>query len=86
MLNVYAASWCPHCRKAVEFLKEKQIDFNYIEIEAQPEAVVQQVIDANGGKDWVVPTLEYNGKWLKGKMFDAEGLTQDLIALGVIRE
>jgi len=86
MLNVYAAGWCPHCQKTVVFLKENKIDFNYIDIEAQPEGVVAKVVAANGGFDWVVPTFEFNGKWRKGKVFDHRELTRDLVELGVIRK
>ena len=85
MLNIYAASWCLHCRKAVEFLKENRIEHNYIDIEAQPESVVKKVVDVNGGIDWVVPTLEYDGKWEKGKVFNVEELRKDLINLGVLK-
>lgn len=85
MLNIYAVSWCPHCQKTVEFLKEKHIDFNYIDIESQPEDVVKKIIDVNGGVDWVVPTLEFNGKWRKGKTFDARTLSEDLVDMGVIK-
>lgn len=86
MLNVYAASWCPHCQRTVEFLKERQIDFKYLNIEIQPADVVQKVIEANGGEDWVVPTFEYKGKWRKGKVFNAEELTKDLLGMGVIKD
>lgn len=84
MLNIYAASWCPHCRKAVKFLKENNIPYNYIEIETQPDEVVRKVVEVNGGDDWVVPTLEFSGKWREGKVFDAEGLRADLKRLGVL--
>ena len=83
MLKVYGAPWCPHCTDTVEYLKRKQIDFQYLDIEKQSESVVQQVIDANGGDDWVIPTLEFNGKWREGKVFDPEGLEADLAALGI---
>ena len=86
MLNVYSADWCPHCQETVRFLRENNIDFNYIDIEMQPDDVVQKVIEVNGGIDWVVPTLEYNGKWRKGKVFDAGELAQDLLNMGVIKE
>ena len=64
MLNVYAWSVCPHCHRTIEWLKEHRIPFHYLEIEEQPKDVIQKVIDVNGGDDWVVPTLEYNGQWL----------------------
>lgn len=83
MLNVYAADWCPHCTKTVEYLKKNNIEFNYIDIESQPEPVVNEVIRVNGGDDWVVPTLEFNGKWRPGKVFNEMELGADLKVLGV---
>ena len=47
MLNVYAVSWCPHCQKTIEFLKENQIDFNYCDMEAQPDDIVEKIISVN---------------------------------------
>ncbi len=84
MLNVYAAAWCWHCQKTVAFLKKNHIAFNYINIEEQPEDAVKQVIAVNGGKDWVVPTLEYQGQWREGKVFDADELANDLRKMGVM--
>jgi mycoredoxin len=86
MLNVYAASWCRHCQKTVEFLEENKIAFNYIDVETQPDDVVAKVVEVNGGFDWVVPTFEFNGKWRKGKVFDPRELTKDLVELGVIQK
>ena len=83
MLKVYAAKWCPHCTLTTDYLNENRIDFEYIDIERQPDEVVQQVIDVNGGEDWVVPTLEYNGKWREGREFDSSELERDLKHMGV---
>ena len=68
----------------MEFLKKKGIDYHYIEIEEQPDNVVKKVIDANGGDDWVVPTLEFNGKWRPGKIYVETELERDLKKMGVI--
>ena len=84
MLKVYAATWCPHCTRTVNYLKQKQIEFQYIDIEKQPDDVVNKVVQVNGGDDWVVPTLEFNGQWREGKVFDEKGLEKDLKRLGVI--
>ena len=84
MLNVYAAAWCPHCRRTVRFLKERHIEFNYMEMEEQPAETIQKVIEVNGGIDWVVPTLEYQGQWRPGKVFDSKVLHADLQEMGVI--
>ena len=83
MLNVYAATWCPHCRRTLEFLKERGIEFNYIDIEQASKEVEAKIVEVNGGIDWVVPTLEFNGKWRPGKVFDASTLPDDLRKLGM---
>jgi len=82
-LNVYGATWCPHCQRTVEFLRERKIPFNWIDIEQQPEAVVAKIVAVNGGDDWVVPTLECGGRWRPGKKFDPVSLPDDLRQLGV---
>ncbi len=83
MLKVYAAIWCPHCTKTVEYLKNNNIEFEYIEIEKQSENIIKKIIEVNGGDDWVVPTLEFNGKWREGKIFNELELSSDLIKLGL---
>ncbi|MCG8685622.1 MAG: glutaredoxin family protein [Desulfobacterales bacterium] len=83
MLKVYGAAWCPHCTQTVDYLKQKNIAFEYIDIESQPESVVQEVIRVNGGDDWVVPTLEYNGLWREGKEFNPFEIASDLKQLGL---
>jgi len=83
MLKVYAAAWCPHCVKTVDFLKSSGIDFEYIDIEKQPREVVDKIVEVNGGDDWVVPTLEYGGQWREGRVFDKNQLTADLEKMGL---
>jgi mycoredoxin len=84
MLTVYSAPWCPQCRKTIDFLKEKNIPFHLVQIEEAPEEVVQKVVEVNGGDDWVVPTLEFNGKWRPGQFFHEGRLLADLKEMGVI--
>ena len=84
MLKVYSAPWCPHCMDTIEYLKAHDIAFQKIDIEAQPQNIIQKIIEVNGGDDWAIPTLEYNGRWRPGKEFDAIEIEQDLKALGVI--
>jgi len=85
MLNVYATNWCPHCKKTVDFLNEKKIKYNYIDMDGTiDQEILKKVIDVNGGDDWVVPTLEFRGKWRKGQFFNAAHLFNDLKEMGVI--
>ena len=83
MLKVYAAKWCPHCTKTIEYLKKENIEFEYFEIENQSEKTVQKIVEVNGGDDWVVPTLEFKGKWREGKIYNEKELKSDLHNLGV---
>ncbi len=83
MLKVYGWYACPHCLQAVEWLKKNNIPFEYYEMDDQPLEVVNLITRINGGDDWVVPTLEYNGKWRPGEVFDADKFRRDLIVLGV---
>ena len=86
MLKVYGAQWCPHCVKTVAYLQKHDVEFEYINMDTIDPVMEQKVIDVNGGDDWVIPTLEFNGKWREGKKFNAKQLTQDLIDLGVTGE
>ena len=70
---------------AIEYIPEDEQPAQPEDVpEEQPEEVVRKVVEVNGGDDWVVPTLEYNGKWRPGKVFDAAELEADLRAWGVI--
>ena len=70
--------------ETIKYLEKNKIAFEVIEIEKQPDHIVQKVIDANGGEDWVIPTLELNGKWREGKVFNEAELKADLAAMGVV--
>lgn len=83
MLHVYAAGWCPHCTKTIAFLQKHGIAYTWMEMEEQPKEVIEKIIQVNGGDDWVVPTLEYKGKWREGRFFNETTLLSDLKALGV---
>ena len=83
MLQVYAAEWCPHCQKTVAYLKSHSVPFEYHDIEKESKAVVAKIDEVNGGS-WIVPTLEFDGKWRPGKKYDEAELARDLKAMGVI--
>ncbi len=84
MLKVYYWDICPHCHKAMDFLRSHKIPFEALDIEKQPGDVVKKVVDVNGGEDWVVPTMEYRGKWRPGQVFNADKLERDLRSWGLM--
>ena len=59
-IKVYGADWCPDCVNAKNFLSSKGIDFKYIIITNNDEAIafLEQV---NNGKR-IIPTLVVDGE------------------------
>jgi glutaredoxin len=75
-LTMYSAPWCPDCRRAKLFLKERGVEFREINIEEDP-AAEQIVIKANAGRR-KIPTLEIGGRYFACSPFDAEQLAENL--------
>jgi mycoredoxin len=75
-ITMYSTSWCPDCRRAKSFLKERGLDFHEVNIEEDPSAEAI-VMKANNGKR-TVPTLEVGGRYFACSPFDAEQLAEDL--------
>ncbi|UDQ97217.1 glutaredoxin family protein [Lentisphaerota bacterium WC36G] len=83
MLKLYGAHWCPHCVKAMAYLNKNNIKFDFVNMDTIDVDTEKKVIEANGGDDWIIPTLEFNGKWISGKKFDVNIFAADLKSLGV---
>jgi glutaredoxin len=75
-LTMYTTAWCPDCRRAKTFLKERRVEFREVDIEKDPSAE-EVVIKANDGKRRV-PTMEIGGRYFACSPFDAEQLAEDL--------
>jgi glutaredoxin len=73
---MYTTAWCPDCRRAKTFLKERRVEFREVDIEKDPSAE-ELVIKANDGKRRV-PTLEIGGRYFACSPFDAVQLAEDL--------
>lgn len=56
----YGADWCPDCLRAKTFLKEQNIEFEFIDVDLDKEAT-QRVETINDGKR-IIPTLVINNK------------------------
>jgi glutaredoxin len=75
-ITMYSTAWCPDCRRAKTFLKERGVEFREVNIEEDPGAE-EIVIKANDGKR-KVPTLEVGGRYFACSPFDAEQLAEEL--------
>lgn len=75
-ITMYSTAWCPDCRRAKTFLKERGVFFREVNIEEDP-AGEEIVIKANNGLR-KVPTLEVGGRFFACSPFDAEQLAEEL--------
>jgi thioredoxin reductase (NADPH) len=54
-ITVYGAYWCPDCHRSKKFLSEQFVDFEWVDIEQDPEAE-KYVLQINHGKR-IIPTI-----------------------------
>lgn len=59
-IKVYGADWCPDCIRLKNFLYFKKVEFEYIIINENDDAIVF-LEGVNNGKR-VIPTLDIDGK------------------------
>ena len=43
LVVMYSTSWCPYCARARQLLTRKQVDFEEIDIEAEPQRRAEMV-------------------------------------------
>jgi len=72
-VKIYTTPTCPYCHMAKEFLKEKGVEFDEIDVSADQEAAKEMV--AKSGQ-MGVPQIEINGKIIVG--FNREALEAEL--------
>ena len=75
-ITMYTTQWCPDCRRAKSFLKERGVAFREVNIN-EDESAEEIVIRANDGKR-KVPTLEAGGRFFACSPFDPEQLAAEL--------
>jgi mycoredoxin len=46
---MYGAAWCGDCRRSKAYLDSHQVEYNYIDVEAD-ESASDKVIEINGGQ------------------------------------
>src|ERR687888_974374 len=69
-ITVYGAPWCPDCRRSKEFLAEQRIDYDWIDIDRDPEAAAL-VRGMNGGSQ-IIPTILFPDRSFLAEPSNAE--------------
>lgn len=76
-VKVYSTPTCPYCNQAKDFLKEKNIEFEEIDV-SQDTAAAQAMIDKTGQMG--VPVIEIEGQAIVGfnkpKMMELLGIEE----------
>lgn len=70
-ITVYTTSTCPYCVMMTNFLKEKELSFQEINVQHDSIAA-ERLVKATGQMG--VPQTEVNGQWVLG--FDPEKVMQ----------
>jgi glutaredoxin len=75
-ITVYGTYWCPDCRRAKQFLKDRGVSFREINIDETPgaEGIVLKVNDGRRK----VPTIEVNGRFFACSPFNPYQLAEEL--------
>lgn len=56
-ITVYGATWCPDCRRAKQFLSSHRVEFEWVDLEEQPDKIAE-VESRNDGKR-IIPTIVF---------------------------
>ncbi|MBN2014152.1 MAG: glutathione S-transferase N-terminal domain-containing protein [Candidatus Altiarchaeota archaeon] len=75
-IRVYSTKMCPYCRMAKEYLEEKGVEFEEIDVSIDREAA-QEMIKKSGQMG--VPQIEINKRIIVG--FDKEEIEKELKAM-----
>jgi mycoredoxin len=75
-VTIYSTTWCPDCRRAKDFLKERGVSFVEINIEDDPDAE-DLVLKVNQGR-CKVPTIKVGDRYFACSPFSAQKLASEL--------
>ncbi len=75
-VTLYTTRWCPDCRRAKYFLRERGVDYREVNIE-EDETAEAIVLNANRGK-LKVPTLKVGDRYFACSPFNPVQLANEL--------
>ena len=73
---MYSTIWCPDCRRAKSFMKERGVEFTEVMIDGNPEAE-GLVLRVNSGRR-KVPTIQVGDRYFACSPFNAQQLATEL--------
>ena len=73
---MYTTTWCPDCRRAKNFLKDRGVEVREVNIEDDPDAE-DLVLRVNHGRR-KVPTLQIGDRFFSCSPFNAHKLASEL--------
>jgi mycoredoxin len=75
-ITLYTTAWCGDCRRTKQFLRERGIEFDEVNVEESAEAE-ELVLRVNDGRR-KVPTIEVDGRYFACSPFDPYRLAEEL--------
>jgi glutaredoxin 3 len=82
IIDIYTKAYCPYCTRAKALLSQKQVPFNEIKIDENPERRPEMIQRSNGGS--TVPQIFINNHHVGGcdDLFylEAQGKLDSLLA------
>lgn len=72
-IMIYTIQDCPHCEELKDFLKQKKIEFEDIDVEENDE-IAEEIIEKTGQNGF--PVIDINGEIIIG--FDEEKIEEAL--------
>ena len=76
IITMYTTAWCPDCRRAKSFMKDRGVVFQEVDIEQDPTGE-EIVMKANNGKR-KVPTLRVGDRYFACSPFNPVVLASEL--------
>jgi mycoredoxin len=76
IIRMYTTSWCPDCWRTKQFLRERGIPYEEINVDEDPDAE-DLILRVNEGRR-KVPTLEVAGRYFACSPFDPDLLAEEL--------
>ena len=75
-ITIYSAGGCPDCRRVKNFLKERGVEFQEVDIDADEESE-ELVLRVNNGRR-KVPTVKVGERYFACSPFSASKLAEEL--------